>query len=283
MLIKDVAVIGAGTMGNGIAQVAAQAGFNVRLYDQRKISLTKGLEQIKGGVARIAEKSNYAQAKVEKIVDRVKLTSNMNELADVDIVFEAIDENLASKEKLFSKLNEICKPETLFISNTSGLSITAISESSGRKDRVVCMHFFNPVPVMPLVEIVRAANTSDETYDTALKLAESFNKKAFTVKESPLFVFNRILIPMVNEAIFVLEENLTTAEDIDEIMRLAAGHPIGPLALADLIGLDVTLDVMETLYDETADSKYRPAPLLKYMVRANKLGRKTKEGFFKYD
>lgn len=281
--MKSMAVIGAGTMGNGIAQVAAEGGVEVFLYDVKEEGLERGMNRIEKTLARNVEKGRITDAEKKEISGRIKPTRNIQDLKDVDLVIEAIIEQLDPKKKLFKELDNICKPETVFATNTSGLSITEMASSTGRSDKVVGMHFFNPVPVMKLVEIIRAEQTSDETFDFAHQMAELFNKTAISVKEAPLFAVNRILTPMINEAIFVLAEGIASAEDIDKAMELGASHPIGPLALADLIGLDTMLLVAETLYEETKDSKYRPAPLLKQYVRAGKLGRKTGQGFFNYE
>ncbi len=280
--MKKIAVIGAGTMGNGIAQVAAEAGFEVSLYDKNAEGLTGGIRRIEKTLNRNVEKNKISQAESDEIRNRIQPVATMDELEDMDIVIEAIIEQIEPKKALFAELDTICKPSTIFASNTSGLSITEMASAVKRSGQVVGMHFFNPVPVMQLVEIIRGEQTDEETFQTAHTLAERFNKVAISVKEAPLFAGNRILTPMINEAIFVLDEGIASAEDIDQGMMLGASHPIGPLALADLIGLDTMLFVAETLYEETKDSKYRPAPLLKKYVRAGRLGRKTGEGFFKY-
>ena len=280
--MKEIAVVGAGTMGNGIAQVAAEAGFQVRLFDKSPDGLAAGLKRIEKTLARNVEKGKNNQAVADEIRNRIHPTSDITALQDVDVVIEAIIEQIEPKKELFAELDKVCKPETIFVTNTSGLSITEMASASNRSEQVVGMHFFNPVPVMQLVEIIRGLQTNDHTFETAHQLAEQFNKVAINVKESPLFIVNRILTPMINEAIFVLSEGLASAEDIDKALQLGASHPIGPLALADLIGLDTMLFVAETLYYETNDSKYRPSPLLKRYVRAGLLGRKTGEGFFKY-
>ncbi|MHA6259105.1 3-hydroxyacyl-CoA dehydrogenase NAD-binding domain-containing protein [Sporosarcina sp. CAU 1771] len=277
-----IAVVGAGIMGNGIAQVAAEAGYQVCLFDKSVDGLERGVKRIEKTLARNVEKGKNDEAASNEIRKRIRTSSLITDLQDADVVIEAIIEQIEPKKELFAELNKICKPETIFVTNTSGLSITEMASASNRAERVVGIHFFNPVPVMPLVEIIRGMQTSDRTFEIAHQLAEQFNKVAITVKESPLFIVNRILIPMINEAIFVLTEELASAEDIDKAMLLGASHPIGPLALADLVGLDTLLHVTETLYYETNDSKYRPAPLLKKYVRAGLLGRKTGEGFFKY-
>lgn len=281
MSIKTIGVIGAGSMGSGIAQVAACGGFQVILSDIEEDFLTKGLGVIRKSLEKLSSKGKLSDS-VETILDRFTATTRLEDLKDADLVFEVIIENMEKKKELYRKIDQICKPETIFCSNTSGLSITEMASATKRADRVVGTHFFNPVPLMELVEIIRGNDTSDETYMIAKDLCESFGKKSITVNEAPLFAVNRILVPMINEAIFVLQEGVATKEDIDLGMKLGANHPIGPLALADAIGLDVLLMVMETLYEETADSKYRPATLLKKLVRAGHFGRKTGSGFYEY-
>ncbi|MFC4713263.1 3-hydroxybutyryl-CoA dehydrogenase [Planococcus dechangensis] len=281
--MEHLAVIGAGTMGNGIAQVGAQGGMSVVLFDVDPQGLERGMKRIDKTLRRNVEKGRMTDDQRIAVWERIHPTTDMDDLKEMDIVIEAIIEQLEPKKQLFAQLNDICKAETIFATNTSGLSITEMAASSGRSGQVVGMHFFNPVPIMELVEIIRAEQTSDQTFERAHQIAERFNKTAISVKEAPLFAVNRILSPMINEAIFVLMEGIASAEDIDKGMELGANHPIGPLALADLIGLDTMLFVAETLYEETKDSKYRPAPLLKQYVRAGKLGRKSGEGFFKYE
>lgn len=281
--MEHLAVIGAGTMGNGIAQVGAEGGMSVVLFDVDPQGLERGMKRIDKTLRRNVEKGRMTEDQRIAVWGRIHPTTDMDDLKEMDIVIEAIIEQLEPKKQLFAQLNDICKAETIFATNTSGLSITEMAASSGRSGQVVGMHFFNPVPIMELVEIIRAEQTSDQTFERAHQIAERFNKTAISVKEAPLFAVNRILSPMINEAIFVLMEGIASAEDIDKGMELGANHPIGPLALADLIGLDTMLFVAETLYEETKDSKYRPAPLLKQYVRAGKLGRKSGEGFFKYE
>lgn len=280
--IKTVGVIGAGIMGAGIAQVAAQAGYDVIMRDIEDRFVEKGLASIKKGMGRLVEKGKMAQAEADAVVGRVKGTTDLNDLKDADYVCEAIIEQLEPKQELYRQLDGICRPEVIFASNTSGLSITAMAAATQRADRVIGMHFFNPVPLMKLVELIKGADTSEETFATARELAIKWDKEPIAVNEAPLFAVNRILCPMINEAIFVLEEGIASAEDIDKGLKLGASHPIGPLALADLIGLDTLLFVIETLYRETGDSKYRPAPLLRKMVRAGRLGRKSGRGFYDY-
>ncbi|MTD30990.1 3-hydroxybutyryl-CoA dehydrogenase [Planomicrobium sp. YIM 101495] len=281
--MKQVAVVGAGTMGNGIAQIAAEGGFDVVLYDKDAAGLERGIKRIEKTLARNVEKGKQDQQTADDIRGRMHPTGDINELKDADLVIEAIIEQIEPKKALLAELDVVCKPSTIFATNTSGLSITEMAAAVKRSSQVIGMHFFNPVPVMPLIEVIRAEQTDDDTFTTAFRMAEKFNKTAIAVKEAPLFAVNRILTPMINEAIFVLDEGIASAEDIDKAMKLGANHPIGPLALADLIGLDTMLFVVETLYEETNDSKYRPAPLLKKYVRAGRLGRKSGLGFFKYD
>lgn len=283
MNIKEVAVIGSGIMGSGIAQVVLQAGFPVRLYDISEASLQKGTDYIKRNLAKAVSKGKYTQEQADRFMAALSTTTDLNGLADVDAVFEVVFERMDVKKELFGKLKDIVKPEALFISNTSGLSITEMASASGRADRVVGMHFFNPVPVMKLVEIIRGYYTSDETVNAAQELAAAIGKEAILAKESPLFVVNRILIPMLNEAAFVYQEGIASREDIDTGMKLGANMPIGPLALCDLIGLDTLLLVMETLYNETRDSKYRPATIFTQLVRAGRYGRKNGHGFYDYE
>ncbi|GKW45635.1 3-hydroxybutyryl-CoA dehydrogenase [Planococcus sp. NCCP-2050] len=281
--MKKIAVVGAGIMGNGIAQVAAEGNYQVVLYDLNTAGLEKGIKRIEKTLSRNVEKGKIGQAEADAIRERIQPTGKIEELKDVDMVIEAIIEQIEPKKELFAELDKICKPTAIFASNTSGLSITEMAAAVERSGQVIGMHFFNPVPVMQLVEIIRGEQTSDDTFKVAHEVAQQFNKTAISVKEAPLFAVNRILTPMINEAIFVLSEGIASAEDIDKGMMLGASHPIGPLALTDLIGLDTMLFVAETLYNETNDSKYRPAPLLKKYVRAGKLGRKSGEGFFKYE
>lgn len=282
MTMKTIGVIGAGTMGAGIAQVCAQAGFKVVMRDIAEKFVNNGLNIINKNLDREVKKNRLSQEDANAITGRILGTVNLTDLAECDVIIEAVIEQMSLKKELYQELDKICPASTIFATNTSGLSITEMASYTSRANKFVGMHFFNPAPVMKLVEVVKGAMTDEETYQATVDLAKQLGKDPITVNEAPLFVVNRILIPMINEAIYTLMEGVASAEDIDKGMRLGANHPIGPLALADLIGLDVTLLVQETLYQETGDSKYRPCPLLRKMVRAGHLGRKTGRGFFNY-
>jgi 3-hydroxybutyryl-CoA dehydrogenase len=282
MRIKTIAVIGAGTMGAGIAQVAAQGGYQVIIQDIEQKLVERGLSTIKQNFDRAISKGKLTVNESEQIMARISGTVELENLRDSDLIIEAIIENMDIKKKLFSELDKVCKAETVFASNTSGLSITEMAAVTARPHQVIGMHFFNPVPVMKLVEIIRGSETNEEVMQLAHAVAKNMGKETITVKEAPLFAVNRILVPMMNEAMFVLMEGIASAEDIDKGMCLGANQPIGPLALSDLVGLDTLLFVMETLYRETSDSKYRPCALLRQKVRAGHLGRKTGRGFYSY-
>ena len=282
MEVRTVGVIGAGLMGSGIAQVAAESGYQVVLRDIDTQYVDRGLKSILKNLNRDVEKGRRTREDAEAVFQRLTGTIEMEALTGCDFVIEAAVEKIDLKKIIFKELGAICKPGAMLASNTSGLSITEIAASSSRPTKVIGMHFFNPVPVMKLVELIKGAETSRETVDTAAALVESFGKEAIFVQEAPLFAVNRILVPMLNEAMFVLMEGIASAEDIDKGMRLGANHPIGPLALSDLVGLDTLLFVLETLYQETGDSKYRPCPLLRKLVRAGHLGRKSGRGFYTY-
>ena len=283
MEVTKVGVIGAGIMGAGIAQVAAAAGLAVILRDIENGLVQKGLATLGRNLQRAVEKGKLRQEAAADILSRVTGTVDMGEaVADADIVIEAIVEKIDVKKAVFKELDSVCPARTILASNTSGLSITDMAAATGRPDKVVGMHFFNPVPVMKLVELIRGFVTSEETMTTCRQLAASFNKTAVEVNEAPGFAVNRILCPMMNEAIVLFSEGVASAEDIDKAMMLGANHPIGPLALADMVGLDTLLHVMEGLQQELGDDKYRPAPVLRKMVRAGFLGRKTAKGFFEY-
>jgi len=283
MEIKKVCVLGAGIMGSGIAQVAATADFNVTMRDIEDRFVEKGLATIKFHLDRAVEKEKIEADTATEIMARIEGTTDISAaVAGTDFIIEAVVEDMRVKKELFSELDAICKPETILASNTSGLSITEIASVTGRPDKVVGVHFFNPAPVMQLVELIRGFVTSDVTFAVTKTFVEQLGKTPIEVKESPGFAVNRILCPMINEAIFVYAESVASAEDIDQAMVLGANHPIGPLALADLVGLDTLLAVLEGLHQELGEDKYRPAPLLRKMVRAGYFGRKSGKGFYNY-
>ena len=282
MTIKLVGIVGAGTMGNGIAQACAVAGIDALMLDVNPAALEKGVATISGSLDRLVKKEKITVEVKAAAMARVKTTSTLADLASCDYVIEAATENEALKVKILKDLDAALKPETIIATNTSSISITQLAAATRRPDRFVGMHFFNPVPMMALVELIRGLATSDTTIATAQALAKALGKTPITVKNSPGFVVNRILCPMINEAIFCLQEGLATAEDIDAGMKLGTNQPIGPLALADMIGLDIMIAVMNVFYEGFNDPKYRPAPLLKEMVAAGYLGRKTGRGFYTY-
>ncbi len=277
-----IMVLGAGTMGAGIVQTAAQAGFEVIVRDIKQEFVDKGIAGIDKLLGKNVDKGKMTAEDKAAVMGRISGTVDMAAAADCDLVIEAALEVMDIKKSIFKELDAICKPECILASNTSALSVTEIAAATGRADKVIGMHFFNPVPAMKLVEVIRGANTSDETYNTIKEMSVKMGKAPVEINEAPGFVVNRLLIPMLNEGMYALMEGVANAEDIDTSMRFGAGHPMGPLALADMIGLDICLKIMETLYKEFGDPKYRPCPLLVKLVRANKLGRKTGEGFFKY-
>lgn len=277
-----ICVIGSGTMGNGIVQTFATKGHKVVIKGHRQESLDKAIASLDKGLSKLVEKGKITSEDKDITMSNISTTLSYEDIKDADLVIEAIVEDIKVKETVFKELDEICEAKTILATNTSSLSITEIASFTKRPEKVIGMHFFNPVPVMKLTEIITGQKTSVETFDTVFRIASDIGKVPVRVEESPGFVVNRILVPMINEAVGILSENVASKEDIDESMKLGANHPIGPLALADLIGLDVCLAIMEVLYNEFSDSKYRPHPLLKKMVRANNLGRKTGKGFYEY-
>jgi 3-hydroxybutyryl-CoA dehydrogenase len=282
MQIERVGIVGGGTMGNGIAQVFALSGYKVRLRDVGQPQIDRAVSTIQKSLAKFVEKGKLDEEASQAALTSIETTTELGDLADCDLVIEAIFENFDAKSAAFKELDTLLGPEAILASNTSSIDITRLAAVTGRPDKFIGMHFFNPVPLMSLVEIIRGLATSDETYDTIRALAEKLGKTPVQVRDYPGFVSNRVLMPMINEAIFALYEGVASKEDIDTVMKLGMNHPMGPLTLADFIGLDVCLDILHVLYDGFKDSKYRPCPLLVKMVQAGRLGRKTGEGFYKY-
>ena len=281
--MEKIFVLGAGTMGSGIVQTFAQKGYEVIVRDIKDELVQSGIVRINNGLSKLVSKGKMTEETKEDILSRISGTTDMNLAADCDLVVEAAIENMKIKKEIFAELDKICKPETILASNTSSLSITEVASATNRPEKVIGMHFFNPAPVMKLVEIIRGMATSQETFDAVKELSVAIGKEPVEVEEAPGFVVNRILIPMINEASFILQEGIASAEDIDTAMKYGANHPMGPLALGDLIGLDVCLAIMDVLYNETGDTKYRSSSILRKYVRAGWLGRKSGRGFYNYN
>ena len=281
--MEKIFVLGAGTMGAGIVQAFAQKGYEVIVRDIKDEFVERGIAGINKGLSKQVAKGKMTEEVKEEILLRISGTTDMNLAADCDLVVEAAIENMKIKKEIFAELDKICKPEAILASNTSSLSITEVASATARPDKVIGMHFFNPAPVMKLVEIIRGMATSQETFDAVKETSLAIGKEPVEVKEAPGFVVNRILIPMINEASFILQEGIASVEDIDTAMKYGANHPMGPLALGDLIGLDVCLAIMDVLYNETGDTKYRASSVLRKYVRAGWLGRKTGKGFYDYN
>ena len=281
--MEKIFVLGAGTMGSGIVQAFAQKGYEVIVRDIKDELVQSGIVRINNGLSKLVSKGKMTEETKEDILSRISGTTDMNLAADCDLVVEAAIENMKIKKEIFAELDKICKPETILASNTSSLSITEVASATNRPEKVIGMHFFNPAPVMKLVEIIRGMSTSQETFDAVKELSVAIGKEPVEVEEAPGFVVNRILIPMINEASFIFQEGIASVEDIDTAMKYGANHPMGPLALGDLIGLDVCLAIMDVLYNETGDTKYRSSSILRKYVRAGWLGRKSGRGFYNYN
>ena len=283
MEIRKIFVVGSGLMGSGIAQTALQYGYEVTLNDKNQAALERGQAGIESRLARLVEKGKLTAQEKDDCMSRLTISATVEPAADADLVIEAIFENLDAKRAIFQELDNICDEHTIFASNTSSISLTSLAAATAHPERVVGMHFFSPVPAMGLVEIVYGLRTSQTTVDVVTAVGEHMGKRTILAKDKPGFIVNRMLLPMLNEAVQVLDEDIGTVEDVDEGMMRGCNHPMGPLALADMIGLDILLEVMETFYADLGDTKYRPAHLLKKMVAAGYLGRKSGAGFYLYE
>lgn len=282
MTIKQVMVVGAGQMGAGIAQVCAQSGFDVTMYDMKQEALDKGMQLITSLLGRAVEKDRMTEADKEATLSRLTASTSIEDAAEADVVMEAVIEKMQVKKQLFQELDQIAPAHAILATNTSSLAITEIASATNRPDQVIGMHFMNPVPVMKLVEVIRALQTSEATFKTIDQMAKQLNKTAVESADYPGFIANRILMPMINEAIYTVYEGVASIEDVDTVMKLGMNHPMGPLTLADFIGLDTCLSIMEVLYEGFGDSKYRPCPLLRQYVQAGWYGKKTGRGFYVY-
>jgi 3-hydroxybutyryl-CoA dehydrogenase len=280
LAVENVQVVGAGQMGSGIAQVAAQAGLAVHLTDVDEGALRKGLESVRKNLARSVKKDRISQDEMDETLGRIETGTEY--AADADLAIEAVVETIEAKAEVFRELDELLGDEAILATNTSSISITELGSRTSRPERFIGMHFFNPVPVLGLIEVIRGLETSDETYETVSELAERLGKTPVAVQDSPGFAANRILLPMINEAVYCVMEGVAEPEDVDTVMKLGMNHPMGPLALADLIGLDTCLHIMEVLHRGLGDDKYRPCPLLRRYVAAGRLGRKSGKGFYEY-
>ncbi len=281
-MVQNVGVLGAGQMGNGVAHVFAQYGFQVKLFDVSAEQLDRAQKTIRQNLDRQAKKGVIDPAGIQSVIDRISIAKSLEDFSDCDLIIEAVNENESLKFEIFHQLDKVVKKDAILASNTSSISITRIGAVTGRPDKVIGMHFMNPVPVMQLVEVIRGLGTSDETFHTVSGLVEKLGKVMAVSQDYPGFIVNRVLMPMINEAIFVLYEGIATPEDIDKGMKLGTNHPMGPLALADLIGLDTVLAIISVLYEGFKDPKFRPCPLLVKMVNAGYLGKKSGRGFYTY-
>ena len=280
--MRNFGIIGVGTMGNGIAHVSALSGFNTFILDLNEDSLQRGLETIEGNLQRQVKKEKISQSEMDSALGKIKPIIDYDDLSVCDVIIEAATENQSVKEKIFTSMDSVCKTDAILATNTSSISITAIAEVTSRPEKVIGMHFMNPVPIMKLVEVVRGKKTDDDTTNKVLEISKEMGKRPVVCNDSPGFVTNRILMPMINEAVYCLMEGVGTKEAIDKIMQLGMSHPMGPLTLADLIGLDVCRDILQVLHRDLGDDKYAPCPLLEKMVHKNRLGRKTGQGFYQY-